>query len=227
MAVRNADGFAAPLPNVTIVSDEVALNIDKAIKAPGEQFIQPIGANLPLEPTTVGISPYRNLDWVNLLVAAVLFLAVAGYILLKALTSRKPASKRSVIRIKNNDSHRTGVNSPGHPISVRVSPYENKVMSHSGNAKMHFKLGPFAGQTFTLDKLPFSIGRDPRNDLCLNNPQILVDHAKIFETNNAYYLMDLGGETYVNGEAVNKNSARLKRGDVVVLGKSALFVFEF
>ena len=39
--------------------------------------------------------------------------------------------------------------------------------------------------------------------------------------------MGLGGETYVNGDAVNKNTARLKRGDVVVLGNTALFVFEF
>jgi hypothetical protein len=227
LAVRNADGFAAPLPNVTILSDEVALNIDRVVKAPGGQSVQPIGANLPLEPTTMEITSYRNLGWVYLLVAGVLFLAAAGYMLLRAFASRKPVATRSIVRIKGNVPQRSGVTSLGHPISVRISPNENRVMSHSSNARMHFKLGPYAGQSFTLDKLPFSIGRDPGNDLCLNNPQILVEHAKIFETNNAYYLMDLGGETYVNGKVVNKNSARLKRGDVVVLGKSALFVFEF
>jgi hypothetical protein len=37
--------------------------------------------------------------------------------------------------------------------------------------------------------------------------------------------MDLGGETYINGKAVRKNSVALMPGDVVRLGKSALFVF--
>jgi predicted component of type VI protein secretion system len=43
--------------------------------------------------------------------------------------------------------------------------------------------------------------------------------------NNDYYLMDLSGNTFINGRAIQKNSVVLKSGDVVRLGKSALFVF--
>jgi len=50
-------------------------------------------------------------------------------------------------------------------------------------------------------------------------------HAKIFTTTSGYYLMDLGGETFINGQAVRKSAAALQPGDVVRLGKSALFVF--
>ena len=37
--------------------------------------------------------------------------------------------------------------------------------------------------------------------------------------------MDLSGNTFINGQAVRNSSVALKTGDVVRLGKSALFVF--
>jgi hypothetical protein len=87
------------------------------------------------------------------------------------------------------------------------------------------KHGPLAGKNFVLNKLPCLIGRDPNNDIYLNDPYIINQHAKIFATNDIYYLMDLGGGTYINGRAVKKSPAVLNPGDVVRLGKSALFVF--
>ena len=92
-------------------------------------------------------------------------------------------------------------------------------------ATLEMKHGPYAGQSFELTKLPCYIGRDPENEICLNDPHIMNQHVKIYAANNAYYLMDLGGETFVNGQAVRRSSANLKPGDVVRLGKSALFVF--
>ena len=108
-----------------------------------------------------------------------------------------------------------------------MSPAMMKQVTPSSKvAKVHFQRGPYAGKSFTLNKLPLFIGRDPRNDICLNDPHILNQHVKIFETSNGYYLMDLGGgETYVNGRMVQRNSVFLKPGDAVRLGKSALFVF--
>lgn len=90
---------------------------------------------------------------------------------------------------------------------------------------LQVKHGPQAGKSFSLNKLPCLIGRDPFSDICIDDPHVNTRHAKIFTTNNSYYLMDLGGETFVNGQAVRKSSAALKSGDVVRLGKSALFVF--
>jgi hypothetical protein len=90
---------------------------------------------------------------------------------------------------------------------------------------LQIKHGPNAGKNFRLNKLPCFIGRDPINEIRLDDPHIIGQHAKIFEKENGYYLMDLGGETFINGQAVRRSSTALKAGDVVRLGKSALLVF--
>lgn len=100
-----------------------------------------------------------------------------------------------------------------------------KVSPPSRAAALHIKHGPQAGKSIVINKLPFLIGRDPVNDICLDDPHVIGQHARIFATNNDYYLMDLGGETFVNGQAIRKSPALLKPGDVVRLGKSTLFVF--
>jgi len=100
-----------------------------------------------------------------------------------------------------------------------------KNSSSSHTASLQIKHGPNAGKSITLTKLPCHIGRDPMNEIRLDDPHVISQHAKIFAADNGYYLMDLGGETYINGKAVKKSSAILKSGDVVRLGKSALFVF--
>lgn len=90
---------------------------------------------------------------------------------------------------------------------------------------LEIKHGPQSGKSFALNKLPCYIGRDPDNEICINDPHINSQHAKIYAANNNYFLMDLGGETFINGRAIKQSSASLKPGDVVRLGKSALFVF--
>ena len=195
LAIRNPEGFAVPLEGVTIIGNSVALNIDK--EAGVAQPAPVTGSNLPLEPT-IFETPERNYGWVIALLS-VLFVAGTGYILAKGFRDAPAAAKPAVA-----------------PKVASVS---------QGTVKVHFKRGPHAGKSFALDKLPLFIGRDPHNDICLNDPHIQSQHAKIFETSNGFYLMDLGGETYVNGQMVKRNSTFLKPGDVVRLGKSALFVF--
>lgn len=90
---------------------------------------------------------------------------------------------------------------------------------------LQIKHGPNAGKNITLNKLPCFIGRDPINEIRLDDPHIIGQHVKIFEKDNGYFLMDLGGETFINGQAVRRSSTVLKSGDVVRLGKSALLVF--
>lgn len=90
---------------------------------------------------------------------------------------------------------------------------------------LQIKHGPNAGKNFTLNKLPCFIGRDPINEIHLDDPHVIGQHVKIFEKDNGYYLMDLGGETFINGQAVRRSSTVLRAGDVVRLGKSALLVF--
>lgn len=189
LAVRNAEGFAAPLAGMTIGERNVALNIDK--EAVEVQAAEPVsGSVLALDPPAEvdrGVS-----GW---LIGLLVLLVVGGlgfgmYRFLTAKSGAAPSMK---------DMHWT--------------------------AALHIKHGPHAGQSFALNKLPVVIGRSPQNDICLNDPHIQDQHAKIYSNKGGYYLMGLNGETYINGRAVGRNSAALMPGDVVRLGKSALFVF--
>lgn len=110
-------------------------------------------------------------------------------------------------------------------LKIGVAPAANWPVSPQVPT-LQIKHGPQAGKNITLTKLPCYLGRDPSNEVCLNDPHIIGQHVKIYSANNAYYLMDMGGETFINGQAVRQSSASLKPGDVVRLGKSALFVFE-
>jgi hypothetical protein len=109
-------------------------------------------------------------------------------------------------------------------LKIGVTPAQ-KLPAAPQTPTLQIKHGPHSGKSFALDKLPCYIGRDPENEICLDDPHIIRQHAKVFKAKNGYFLMDLGGETFVNGRAVKQSSANLKPGDVVRLGKSALFVF--
>ena len=189
LAIRNAEGFAAPLPGVSIGERNIALNIDKEVGV--SQANQSIsGSILPLDPPP---PTYPQIPgW---------FVGLLGILLV------------------------TGLAFVGVRLFRKRTPAAPKVSAASQTPTLQVKHGPQAGRSFTLHKLPCLIGRDPLSDICINDPHIISQHAKIFTANHGYYLMDLGGETFVNGQAVKKSSAVLKPGDVVRLGKSALFVF--
>jgi len=189
LAIRNAEGFAAPLAGVAIGDRNIALNIDKEVGV--SQSTQSIaGSILPLDPPPP--TGLKIPGWTIGLLAILLIGAIAFGAL--KLFRRRTANAQ-------------------------------KVSATSLTPTLQVKHGPQAGKSFALHKLPCVIGRDPLNDICLNDPHIGNQHAKIFTTSNGYYLMDLAGETFINGRAVIKNPAALKSGDVVRLGKSALFVF--
>lgn len=190
LAIRNADGFAAPLTGVTVAEKMVALNIDKEVVA--SQAEQPLsGAILPLDPPA---QTQKVSGWLMGSIA-ILLVGVAMFFVFKQL--------------------RIGSASPAVPTRLAFAQTPTLQIKH----------GPQAGKSFALQKLPCYIGRDSVNEICLNDPHIISQQVKIFAKDNTYYLMDLGGETFVNGRAVRKSSAALKPGDVVRLGKSALFVF--
>lgn len=190
LAIRNAQGFAAPLSSVTVGEKNVALNIDKEVVAQ-TSAASVSGSVLPLEPP----APAKKNYWVWIFSGLFVLIFVFGvlYIGFNLLKNRSVTAAKQVIA--------------------------DQV------AMLHVKHGPQAGKSFVLKNLPCGIGRDPENEICLNDPHIMGQHARIFAANNDYYLMDLSGHTYINGKAVRRNSVLLKSGDVVRLGKSALFVF--
>jgi len=189
LAIRNANGFAAPLPGVALGEKNIALNIDKEVVQ--AQAEQPVSGSLlqltPPPPTSQGIP-----GW---LIGSVAILLVAGGVF---VIFRRLSNETTTTTVQNDSTS-------------------------SGTARLQIKHGPHAGKNIALTKLPCHIGRDAMNEIRLDDPHVISQHAKIFTDNAGYYLMD--GETFINGKAVIKSSAALKSGDVVRLGRSSVFVF--
>lgn len=106
-----------------------------------------------------------------------------------------------------------------------TTPSTSKKLKSTSVATVQIKRGPDAGKNYQLTKLPCRIGRDPLNEICLNDPFVIKQHVKIYAANGEYYLMDLGGETYINGMVIKRTSTVLKSGDTVRLGKNVFFAF--
>jgi hypothetical protein len=189
LAVRNAEGFAAPLPSVLIGERNVSLNIDR--EAVQQQSLPPdTGSILPLDP------PEARSGWLSWLIGV----GIAIFVALGMLGIYRTLRSGAANRVK-----------AGKPASARVALY--------------IKEGPQAGKRFPLNKLPCLIGGDPQSDIRIDDPRVISRHAKIYAESNRYYLMDLGGETFVNGLAVRRSSAVLMPGDVIRIGADASFVF--
>jgi hypothetical protein len=197
LAIRNAEGFAAPLAGVAIGEKNVALVIDKEVVS--AQAAEPeTGSMLALDPPAEksGLS-----GWLIGLLVVIVIGAGAAFGLSKLL--------------RNNN------------VSTSAAPRKESTSKQPAaqTAVLYVKHGPQAGQSFPLNHLPVLIGRNPLSDICINDPHIIDQHARIFANNNTFYLMDLGGETVINGKSIQKSSVILKPGDVVRLGKRSLFVF--
>jgi hypothetical protein len=193
LAIRNAEGFAAPLSGVLIGEKDLSLNIDREVAAPQPAQVESSGSLLSLAPPEVEQAIPLWMMYGIVLVILAASLVFGTFQLFQKATA--PVAKGS------NPSSR-----------VR-------------KAALQFKHGPQAGKSFTLNQLPILIGRDPQNDICINDPHIINQHAQIYSNRNGYYLRDLGGGAYINGHPVKSSTAALHRGDVVRLGKSVLFVF--
>ncbi len=198
LAIRNAQGFAAPLPGVSLGEKNIALNIDKEVG--NSQAPAPVSGGTPLP---LGTAPSTDGGQSTPLWLIILFLGLMAAIgvVVAINVLRKPSQ-------------------PSKP-SKTSKPFQNQA------PKLSVQQGSLAGRQFQITKIPYRIGRSPFSDIILNDPRITDEHAQIFLNDNNYYLMDLGGETFVNEKMLKKTTMLLKPGDKVRLGQSVLFVFGY
>lgn len=190
LAVRTAEGFAAPLTSVLLGERNVSLYIDREVVE--QQSIPPdTGSILPLEPPE---SQGGNFGWIVGIGIAIAVLVALGLF--------------GVYRVMK----------PGFAKKAKTS-------TPSGRVALYINEGPQTGKRFPLNKLPCRIGRDPQNDICINDPNVFVRHAQIYSEKHGFYLKDMGGGTFINGHQVKGSAAALHRGDIVRFGRSASFVF--
>jgi pSer/pThr/pTyr-binding forkhead associated (FHA) protein len=77
-------------------------------------------------------------------------------------------------------------------------------------------------QDFPLQSDRLSVGRDPQNDLCLDDPAASRRHAEVRREGPDYVLADLGSTngTLVNGQPIGER--RLRDGDVIRIGEAEI-----
>lgn len=193
LAIRNAEGFAAPLSGVVIGERNLSLNIDREVAAPQPAEVESSGSILPLA------APKAEQAIPLWMIVGIVFAILAASLIVGAFQWSR--------------------------MGTTPNRKASKQPSGARKAALHIKHGPHAGKSFSLNGLPIVIGRDPQDDIYINDPHLINHHAQIYSKRNGYYLRDLGGGTVVNGHPVKSSTVVLHPGDVVRLGKSVLFVF--
>ena len=84
--------------------------------------------------------------------------------------------------------------------------------------------GPGKGSRYLVDSEEITIGRDPSNDIFLDDITVSRKHAKL-RKKSSFIVEDLNSlnGTYLNANSISKSS--LKNGDEVQIGKYRLTFF--
>ncbi|MCB8978985.1 MAG: FHA domain-containing protein [Ardenticatenaceae bacterium] len=88
--------------------------------------------------------------------------------------------------------------------------------------------GPKVGETFILETLSLTIGRDPVSDIVLNDPEVSRQHARFTRLDEGgYQVQDLGSTngTFVNGERLAAEPADLKPGYTISMGSGVTVIY--
>src|SRR5690606_21353116 len=129
--------------------------------------------------------------------------------------STRPASPAPVPRPPRSSANATATRS-------NVSGTTSSASRNASMLKLHFKDSRQAPVWLVEER--FTLGRDRRNDLVLEDPGISAFHAEIRQEGGLYYISDCESEqgTFVNDERVAsryqlRSDDRVRLGDVELL----------
>ena len=99
-------------------------------------------------------------------------------------------------------------------------------MQERGTFQLVMSRGPRPGQIFELPRSTVSLGRDPGNQVAINDPQISRQHARITPQGGLLILEDLGSTngTTVNGLRISSPHT-LAHGDEIGMGDDVTLTF--
>lgn len=108
------------------------------------------------------------------------------------------------------------------PIVVHENPECDVSALPPKTASLQVFKGPQVGQVFQLGTGEASVGRDPKNDVFLNDMTVSRAHATIKPQGTTYQINDTNSfnGVWVNGN--NVTSTLLKNGDVIQIGAFGL-----
>jgi hypothetical protein len=89
------------------------------------------------------------------------------------------------------------------------------------------RTGPTTGKTYSLEASEISVGRDPSNDIVINDAEVSRKHAQLIFQEGSYIMEDLGSTngTYINGQRL-MGPYQLRHGDLILLGENISMAFE-
>ena len=96
----------------------------------------------------------------------------------------------------------------------------------NGSSWLVMSQGPQPGQSFMLDRDWLTLGRDPSNDIEINDPQISRQHTRITRQGRMMVIEDLGSTngTFVNGMRLT-GSHVMANGDTIGLGDGVTLTY--
>ena len=94
-----------------------------------------------------------------------------------------------------------------------------------GTALLISTRGAVSGSRYLLDEDKVTVGRDPSNEIMLDDGTVSREHAVFIRENGRYRIEDVGSlnGTYVNRRRVD--SVELHSGDELMIGKFRLVFF--
>ncbi len=78
---------------------------------------------------------------------------------------------------------------------------------------------------FSIEQETVSIGRDPSNDICIDNPVISRHHAKLEQVAHGYEIVDLGSTNGLSYEQMQVSKMLLADGDVLCITEEISLAF--
>jgi pSer/pThr/pTyr-binding forkhead associated (FHA) protein len=100
-------------------------------------------------------------------------------------------------------------------------------MTMSPTYRLVLKSGPNAGQIFPLDAPELVLGREPSNDIVINDPEVSRRHARLYLQGSNYVIEDYGSTngTSVSGQRL-VGPYILRPGELITLGENTQLLFE-
>ena len=97
----------------------------------------------------------------------------------------------------------------------------------AGKFKLVINSGPDQGTEITIEKAEISIGRDVKNDIVINDPEVSRHHARLLLRTNTYVIEDTGSTngTFINNQRLT-SPIPLKAGELIFLGENVCLAFQ-
>lgn len=99
-------------------------------------------------------------------------------------------------------------------------------MSSPSRYRLAMRKGPLPGKSFDLVKSLLTIGREVKNDIVVNDPEVSRQHVRLTEQPEGYWVEDLASTNgaFINGQRLAGPMA-LRPGDILGLGSTVEFEY--